>query len=515
MPFSAFIGPALGLFGGMMAGDSARDAANTQAQASTNAANLAAQESSFRPVGITTRFGQSDFKYGIPGVRPPIPSDFPGDPQALTNAVNDYKARLQSEGRVIAAGYTLDPALKAYQDRFMGLAGAGLTQAEAAQKQFAPLGTAAQGLFTAGQQYLTQPADQRLGGIAGQYLGAQPDFGLGRIGGRLLGQGQDQQLTNIARQQFGPNAGANALTSLGQQYVAQSPQQAAQQFMSQQQDLLAPSRERQFAQLQNNLFQTGRGGLSVGATGARPSGAAGLGASSPELEAYFNAQAQQDAGLAAQAQQAGQQQSAFGAGLLSQGQALGQGQIGFGAGILSQQQAQEAQRLGLGSAFTAQQQALEQGRFGFGSDLLSRQQAADQRQQAFGAGLFGTGGNLLTAQYGGQSAALVPYEAYLQQMKSLESLGQQPLSLGMDIGASNRNPTGAEALLRGNMPSRESYQANAFNPFANLLISGSQNPAFRNITGSGIQSAFSQTGLGGSGFGTGLAYGNQDLGANY
>jgi hypothetical protein len=64
--------------------------------------------------------------------------------------------------------------------------------------------------------------------------------------------------------------------------------------MQQQQDLLAPSRERQYAQLQNQLFQTGRGGLSVGATGLRPSGAGGLGATTPEMEAYYNALAQQD-----------------------------------------------------------------------------------------------------------------------------------------------------------------------------------------------------------------------------
>jgi hypothetical protein len=80
--------------------------------------------------------------------------------------------------------------------------------------------------------------------------------------------------------------------------------------------LLAPSRERQMAQLQNQLFQQGRGGLSVGATGMRPSGAAGLGATTPEMEAYYNAIAQQDAQLAAQAQQAGQQNVAFGSGLL-------------------------------------------------------------------------------------------------------------------------------------------------------------------------------------------------------
>jgi hypothetical protein len=402
-------------------------------------------------------------------------------------------------------------------------------------------------------------------------------------------------LVDIARQQLAPSAGAQALTSLGQQYVAQSPQQAAQQYMASQQELLAPSRERQMAQLQNTLFQQGRGGLSVGATGARPSGAAGLGATTPELEAYYNAQAQQDAGLAAQAQQAGQQQASFGAGLLGQGQALGQsqvgfgagllnqqqaaeaqrasfgagltaqqqalgqsqvgfgagllsqqqaaeaaraslgagltaqqqalgqgqigfgadlisrqqaaeaqrvglgagltaqqqalgqGQIGFGAGLLSQQQAQEAQRLGLGSAFTAQQQQLEQGRYGFGSDLLARQQAMDQGRASFGAGLFGTGGNLITQGYQGQVGALSPYQAYLQGATGLESLGQQSLDQGINIGTRGMSPTAANALYGGGMAAAGSNAAaNAYNPFATALQGASQNPQLIN----GIQNLF-------------------------
>jgi hypothetical protein len=225
------------------------------------------------------------------------------------------------------------------QDRFLGLAGGGLSQAEQAQQQFAPLGQAAQGLF-----------------------------------------------------------------GLGQQYLAQSPQEAAQQFMSQQQNLLAPSRERQFAQLQNQLFQTGRGGLSVGATGERPSGAAGLGAASPELEAYYNALAQQDAALAANAMQAGQQQTAF------------------------------------------------------------------------GAGLFGTGGNLLTQGYGGQAAALGPYQAYLQGATGLEALGQDPLNLGINIGAKGQSTASANALYGGGMAAAGSqFKADAYNPFATALTQGSQN----------------------------------------
>lgn len=127
-------------------------------------------------------------------------------------------------------------------------------------------------------------------------------------------------------------AGAQGLFGLGQQYLAQTPEQVAADYMARQQSLLAPSRERQLAQLQNQLFQTGRGGLSVGATGMRPGGGEGLRSASPEMEAYYNALAQQDAALAAQAQQAGQQQVQFGAGLLGSGANLlgtyGQGLTG-------------------------------------------------------------------------------------------------------------------------------------------------------------------------------------------
>ena len=342
---AAIISGGLALAGGLFGGSSARRAAQAQAAAQERAAQLAAEESRFRPVGITTRFGQSQFQT---------------DPQ----------------GRVSGASYTLDPQLAAMQDRFLGLAGGGLDQAAMAQQQFAPLGQAAQGLF-----------------------------------------------------------------GLGQQYLAQSPQEAAQQYMAGQQNLLAPSRERQFAQLQNQLFQTGRGGLSVGATGERPSGAAGLGAANPEMEAYYNALAQQDAALAAQAMQAGQQQTAF------------------------------------------------------------------------GAGLFGTGGNLLTQGYGGQAAALGPYQAYLQGASGLEALGQQPLDIGSALGGRNVNQAGAQALLQGGMGAAQSqFAANAYNPFATALTGLSQNKAFTsglaNQFGGGDARGYMPTN-----FGTGSAFGNQDLGA--
>lgn len=237
MPITAaLIGGGASLLGGLLGGDSAEAAARAQAKAQIEAAQIAAEEARFRPVGITTRFGKSEFQYG-------------------------------PDGRVSGAGYELSPEFREYQNRLLGLAGQGLAQAEMGPQQFAPLAGAGASLF-----------------------------------------------------------------GLGQQYLAQTPEEVAQKYMAGQQALLAPGRERQLAGLQNQMFQTGRGGLAVGATGTRPGGGAGLGAANPELEAYYNALAQQDAALAAQAQQAGQQQLAFGTGLFGTGAQMydlyGRGQVG-------------------------------------------------------------------------------------------------------------------------------------------------------------------------------------------
>lgn len=112
--------------------------------------------------------------------------------------------------------------------------------------------------------------------------------------------------------------GAASLFNLGQQYLAQSPQEAAQQYVSQQQALLAPSREAQLAGVRSNLFARGRGGLGVQAgTGGAPT--------SPELQAYYNSLARQDLELAARGQEQGMAQTRFGAGLFGTGgELLGQ-----------------------------------------------------------------------------------------------------------------------------------------------------------------------------------------------
>jgi hypothetical protein len=180
------------------------------------------------------------------------------------------------------------------------------------------------------------------------------------------------------------------LFGLGQQYLAQSPEQVAAQYMRQQQDLLAPSRERQYAQLQNQLFQQGRSGLSVGATGMRPSGMGGLGATTPEMEAYYNAMAQQDAQLAAQAQQAGQQNVAFGTGLL-----------GSGAQLLGQYQAGQVGALSPFTAYLGTGQSIEQ----MGQQPLTLGAGLGGQAAAYGAN---AGASLLR---GGLSAALTEQQA--------------------------------------------------------------------------------------------------------
>jgi hypothetical protein len=209
--------------GGLLQQQTSKEAA-VKAQAAIDAETAAAKAAAqFRPIGMTTRFGTSQFKV---------------DPVT---------------GQLTSAGYTLSPEAKAAQDQFAKLAEYGITQAKEAQGLFAPLQTGAQRLF-----------------------------------------------------------------GLGNQYLAQSPQDVAQNYLNQQMALLQPGRELELANLQNRLQQQGRGGLSVAQGGT-------LGATTPELQALYNARATQEAQLAAQAQQAGQQQVAFGAGLLGTGaQTMGQ-----------------------------------------------------------------------------------------------------------------------------------------------------------------------------------------------
>ena len=112
--------------------------------------------------------------------------------------------------------------------------------------------------------------------------------------------------------------GAQSLFNLGQQYLATSPEQAAQDYMTQQQGLLAPERAAAQARLGTTNYARGTGGLAVNTgVGGAPS--------NPAAQALYNAQARQDLELAARAQEAGMARTKFGAGLFGTGgELLGQ-----------------------------------------------------------------------------------------------------------------------------------------------------------------------------------------------
>ena len=209
------VGPVLGFLGAEKSADAAYDAAQLSARAQTDAARMAADAQAFRPVGITNRFGTSNFTM---------------DGNKLTGA-----------------GYTPSAELKAYQDF-----------------------------------------------LSSQGAGAQQDV--------------------------------QGLLSLGRGYLGESPDVVRQRYIDQQSALLDPKNEQALAGIRNNLFQTGRGGLATGATTA-----GGLAATNPEMAAYYNALAQQNAALTAGADAAAQQQITFGQGLLSSAYSPLQSNIGFQA----------------------------------------------------------------------------------------------------------------------------------------------------------------------------------------
>jgi hypothetical protein len=129
------------------------------------------------------------------------------------------------------------------------------------------------------------------------------------IGG--AGQYDPTQITNSAQSLFG---GANSAFNLGGQYLATSPEQARQDYISTQRAALAPGREQDLANIRNAQFQTGRTGLATGGTTA-----GNLMQTNPELAAYYNSLAKQDLALGTQAENAAQQRQQFGLNLFGTG----------------------------------------------------------------------------------------------------------------------------------------------------------------------------------------------------
>jgi len=295
---------------GLLQQETSREAA-VKAQGMIDTETAAAkQAAAFRPVGMTTRFGTSEFKL---------------DPKT---------------GQLTSAGYTATPGVLEAQNRLVALGNQGLAQAEGAQAQFAPLQT-----------------------------------------------------------------GATSLFSLGNKYLAESPEKVAENYLASQMALLKPGRELELANLQNKLQQQGRGGLAVAQGGT-------LGDTTPELQALFNARAQQEAQLAANAQQYGQQQVGFGAGLLSQGaQTMGQYYGG-------QQAAYAPYTTALGQ-FTNLEQLAQQP-LQMGASLA--QQSATAGANVGRLGLLGAGQSVELAT--GRAATTNPYATALSGITSNPLFGE-------------------------------------------------------------------------------------------
>jgi hypothetical protein len=307
MPWGAAAAAAV-IGGSYLQGQQAKKAAEESARQQREAGERAAQYQQFRPVGITTGFGSSQFTQGPYGVE--------------------------------SASYTLTPEMQALRDRRI---------AEATAYDPTQLGQYAQPLYGAGQQ----------------------------------------------------------LFGLGEQYLATSPEQAAQQYMSQQQGLLASSRAADLSRVGAANFGRGTGGLGVNTgTGGAPS--------NPLAQALFNAQARQDLELAARADEAGMARTRFGADLYN----VGGGLMGRVPSLMSAGYGPLQTQLGLaGSIEEMGQQPLQlglqvggqnaQAGANAGRSLLASGMAAAQTQQAanawspWGTALKGVGQSYMGGGFGG------------------------------------------------------------------------------------------------------------------
>lgn len=127
---SQLLSGGLQLAGGLFAGNSAQNAAQTSADAQLRAAQIAANAAKFKPVGVTTNFGTSQFGY-------------------------------DANGNLNSAGYQLSPQMQAQQNALLGTSNNSLAQFQGTQAATAPMGQSAQTLFNLGQGYLSTSPQQQ------------------------------------------------------------------------------------------------------------------------------------------------------------------------------------------------------------------------------------------------------------------------------------------------------------------------------------------------------------------
>lgn len=171
------------LLGGYLQGKSATEAAQTSADAQLRAAQIAADAAKFRPIGVTTRFGKSQFGY-------------------------------DANGNLISAGYALAPDVLAQQNQLMGATGGLLNQYTGAQQATAPMGQAAQSMMTLGQGYLgISPQEQ-----AAKYMAEQQALLAGPRAAEYARMQQQLQNTGRAGLSMGGGGGMTAANPEMQAY---------------------------------------------------------------------------------------------------------------------------------------------------------------------------------------------------------------------------------------------------------------------------------------------------------
>ena len=139
--------------GGYMQGEASLEAAKKFADAQMQAAQIAADAAKFRPVGVMSRFGNSQFGF-------------------------------DGNGNLVAAGYNLNPETAAMQNVLMQQAGNYLDQYKGAQAATAPMGQAAQTMMTMGNNYLSTTPQQQ----AAKYMQEQQ---------ALLASGRATDMSNL------------------------------------------------------------------------------------------------------------------------------------------------------------------------------------------------------------------------------------------------------------------------------------------------------------------------------
>lgn len=194
------IGNVVGSVGGFISGSKAADAAKGQAEALRAAGERAYRMARFNPIGIRTGFGSSEFELG-------------------------------PDGKLVSAGYTLDPRLASLRESFLsGAAGYDPTRL---QETAEPLYGGVSSLFNLGQSYLGQnPQEiaerfmtQRQALLApsrkAQFAGLRSrEFGRG-TGGLGVQTGTGTAPTNPAMQAY-----FNSIARQDQEIAAQAEEEA-------------------------------------------------------------------------------------------------------------------------------------------------------------------------------------------------------------------------------------------------------------------------------------------------